>query len=73
MRINKLILGLIILALGLWGAVSWWWFLVDIIKGLVVVGLLGTGLILVGLGLISSPVSTSEIAVDKTYEEKMFP
>ena len=57
---NKIVVGLILLALGLWGAVAWWWFLVDIIKGLIVVGLLGTGLVMLGLGLMKSPESNSE-------------
>ena len=62
---NKVIVGLVLLALGLWGAVSWWWFLVDIIKGLIVVGLFGTGLVLVGLGLMATNKSSSEIAEHK--------
>jgi hypothetical protein len=48
---NKIAAGLVLLALALWGAVSWWWFLFDVLKGLVVVLLFLAGLLLVGLGV----------------------
>ncbi|MCB4756632.1 MAG: hypothetical protein LHV69_06320 [Elusimicrobia bacterium] len=48
---NKVATGLVLLAVSLWGAVSWWWFLWDVIKGLMVVVLFLAGLALIGLGL----------------------
>lgn len=58
---NRLVAGLILSAVGLWGAVSWWWFLVDVIKAITVVGLFGAGLILIGLGIksLTSPATES--------------
>ena len=48
---NKIAAGLVLLALALWGAVCWWWFLFDVIKGLVVVLSFLAGLLLIGLGV----------------------
>ena len=48
---EKIITGLVLLALGLWGAVAWWWFLVDIIKGVGVIAMYLAGAVLIGLGL----------------------
>ena len=48
---NKVAVGLVALALGIWGMVSWWWFLWDVLKGVAVIGLVVSGLLLVGLGL----------------------
>lgn len=48
---NKMITGLIMLAIGLWAVVSWWWFLWDIIRGLIAILLVFGGLILIGLGV----------------------
>lgn len=64
---NKLIVGLILVALGVWGASSWWWFLWDVIKGLVVVGLFGIGVLLIGLGALS--VTKSAPAKAKASQE----
>ena len=37
--------GAIALALGVWALASWWWFVVEIIQGLIVLGLvIGGGL-----------------------------
>jgi hypothetical protein len=47
---NKIIVGLILLGLGVWAGASWWWFLWDVIKGMAVVGMFGVGLVLIGLG-----------------------
>jgi hypothetical protein len=48
---NKVAMGLVFLALAIWGGVSWWWFLWDVLKGVLVLGLFASGLILVGLGV----------------------
>jgi len=48
---NKIIAGLIILAVGMWAAVTWWWFLLDILKGLAAIILVLGGLTLIALGI----------------------
>lgn len=48
---NKVAIGLVFLVLGIWGMVSWWWFLWDVIKGVAVIAFLVSGLLLVGLGV----------------------
>lgn len=48
---NKVAMGLVFLVFGIWGMVSWWWFLLDVIKGVAVVALMGSGLLLVGMGV----------------------
>jgi len=60
---NKIIAGLIILAVGLWAVVSWWWFIWDIIRGLIAILFVLGGLTLLGLGAKNSsrkPVGTKE-------------
>jgi len=48
---NKIIAGLVVLAMGLWAIVSWWWFIWDIIRGVIAVLFVLAGLTLIGLGL----------------------
>ena len=48
---NKVAMGLVFLALAVWGGVSWWWFLWDVIKGVAVLALFAAGMLLVGLGV----------------------
>ncbi|MBA7465661.1 hypothetical protein ES705_02314 [subsurface metagenome] len=48
---NKIIAGLVVLAIGLWAIVSWWWFIWDIIRGVIAVLFVLAGLTLIGLGL----------------------
>lgn len=48
---NKIIAGLVVLAIGLWAVVSWWWFIWDIARGLIAILLIFGGLTLVGLGV----------------------
>jgi len=48
---NKIIAGLIILAVGMWAAVTWWWFLLDILKGLAAIILVLGGFTLIALGI----------------------
>ena len=60
---NKIIAGLVLLAIGLWAIVSWWWFIWDIIKGLIAILFVLGGLTLLGLGAKNSsrkPVGTKE-------------
>ena len=64
---NKLIVGLIMVALGVWGASAWWWFLWDVIKGMSVVGLFGVGVILIGLGVTS--ITRADPAKAKAVQE----
>ncbi len=48
---NKIIAGLVVLAIGLWAIVSWWWFIWDIIRGVMAVLFVLAGLTLIGLGM----------------------
>ncbi len=48
---NKIIAGLVILAIGIWAIASWWWFIIDIIKGVIAILLVFSGLTLVSLGI----------------------
>jgi len=60
---NKIIAGLVLLAIGLWAIVSWWWFIWDIIKGLIAIFFVLGGLTLLGLGAKNSsrkPAETKE-------------
>ena len=59
---NRLIAGLILLAIGLWGATTWWWFIWDVLKGLIVIVFFLAGLIMVGSGVKSVTQSTPEPA-----------
>ena len=45
------IVGAIALALGVWAAASWWWFLVEIIQTLIALGLLIGGLLTVAIAI----------------------
>ncbi len=51
MKMDKVIAGLIVTAIGLWAMVSWWWFVTDVIKGLTAISLVLIGLIVIGLGV----------------------
>jgi len=57
---NKIIAGLIVLAVGLWAVVSWWWFVWDIIKGLIAILFVFGGLTLIGLGAKNSSRKPAE-------------
>ncbi|NIM03678.1 hypothetical protein GTN66_05980 [bacterium] len=51
---NKIIAGLVILAIGLWAVASWWWFLWDIIRAVIAILFVLSGVTLIGLGLKNS-------------------
>jgi len=57
---NKIIAGLVILAIGLWATVTWWWFVWDILRGLISVLLVIAGLTLIGLGARNTASKTAE-------------
>lgn len=57
---NKVIIGLVIFAVGLWALVSWWWFVMDVIKALFAIILILSGLTLVGLGVRNKSPQTHE-------------
>jgi len=60
---NKIIAGLVLTAIGLWAIVSWWWFIWDIIRGLIAIFFVLGGLTLLGLGVKNSgrkPSKTKE-------------
>lgn len=48
---NKIIAGLVVLAIGFWAVVSWWWFIWDIIRAVIAIIFVLGGLTLIGLGL----------------------
>lgn len=48
---DKVIAGIVLLALSVWGTVAWWWFIWDILRGLGIVALFAVGLLLVGSGI----------------------
>jgi len=43
------ITGAIVLGLGLWAMVSWWWFVAEIIQGLVALGLVIGGALAIAI------------------------
>ena len=45
------IAGAVSLALGAWALVSWWWFVVEIIQGLVAIGLVIAGALAIAIAL----------------------
>ena len=48
---NKIIIGLVVLGVGVWMTSTWWWFILDIVKGLFAVGMVLVGLTLIGIGV----------------------
>ncbi|MDH5662061.1 MAG: YdgA family protein [Elusimicrobiota bacterium] len=57
---NKIIAGLVVLAIGLWAVASWWWFLWDIIRGVMAILFVFSGVTLIGLGLKNSSKKPAE-------------
>ena len=57
---NKIIAGLVVLAIGLWAIVSWWWFIWDIIRAVIAVLFVLARLTLIGLGLKNSGKKPAE-------------
>ncbi len=51
MKMDRVIAGLIALAIGVWAVVSWWWFVTDVLKGLAAICLVLAGIVLIGLGV----------------------
>lgn len=43
--------GVVALALGVWGLVSWWWFVVEILQGLVALGLVVGGVLAIAIAI----------------------
>jgi hypothetical protein len=43
--------GAIALALGIWAMVYWWWFVVEIIQGLVALGLVVGGVLAIAIAI----------------------
>ncbi len=46
-----LIGGVIVLALGVWVSVCWWWIIEEIIEGLVALGLVVTGILTIAIAI----------------------
>ena len=51
MKMDKVIAGLVVTAIGIWAMVSWWWFVMDVVKGLTAIFIVIAGLTVVGLGV----------------------
>lgn len=51
---NKIIAGLVVLAIGFWAVASWWWFIWDIIRAVIAILFVLAGLTLIGLGVKNS-------------------
>ncbi|GAB0057866.1 Magnetosome protein MamI [Candidatus Magnetaquicoccaceae bacterium FCR-1] len=47
----KIVFGLIAIALGLWGVSTWWWSIVELLRGLVPMALLILGVVSLGAGV----------------------
>ncbi|NGZ07095.1 MAG: hypothetical protein G8237_12150 [Magnetococcales bacterium] len=47
----KIVFGLIAMALGLWGVSTWWWSIVELLRGLVPMALLILGIVSLGAGV----------------------
>lgn len=47
---NLIIGGVVAVLLGVWALVSWWWFLVEVIKGLITLLLIVGGVMTVAAG-----------------------
>lgn len=43
------IIGAVALVLGAWALVSWWWFIVEIIQGLIALGLIIGGVLAIAI------------------------
>ena len=43
------IIGAVVLGLGVWALVSWWWFVVEIIQGLIALGLVIGGALAIAI------------------------
>ncbi|MBF0273097.1 MAG: hypothetical protein HQL98_13690 [Magnetococcales bacterium] len=47
----RIVFGLISMALGLWGVATWWWSIVEMLRGLVPLLLVVLGLVALGAGV----------------------
>ncbi|MBF0213557.1 MAG: hypothetical protein HQM00_08335 [Magnetococcales bacterium] len=47
----KIVFGLIAMSLGLWGISTWWWSIVELLRGLVPLTLLILGIVSLGAGV----------------------
>ncbi len=45
------IIGAVALGLGVWALVSWWWFVVEIIQGLIALGLVVGGALAIAIAM----------------------
>ncbi len=50
-NMKLLIGGVIALALGIWALVYYWWFVVEIVQGLVALGLVVAGVLTIGIAI----------------------
>jgi len=43
--------GAIVLGLGVWAMASWWWFVVEIVQGLIALGLVAGGALAIAIAI----------------------
>ncbi|MGK5094572.1 magnetosome protein MamI [Deltaproteobacteria bacterium TL4] len=63
---TNVIVGVVACALGFWGLYTWWWSVVELLRGFAPVALVLFGIIAVGAGITAKRTSISD---DSTEEE----
>lgn len=66
----NIIVGLVAIALGLWGLSVWWWSVAELLRGLVPVVLILFGLVAVGAGVSIVREKGDEDATDEELEKR---
>ncbi|MBF0416674.1 MAG: hypothetical protein HQL86_00285 [Magnetococcales bacterium] len=65
----KIVFGLIAMALGLWGVSTWWWSIVELLRGLVPMALLILGIVSLGAGVTKIKKEQPTTPVDAELSE----
>ena len=66
----NIIVGLVAIALGLWGLSVWWWSVAELLRGLVPIVLILFGLVAVGAGVSIVREKDDEDATDEELEKE---
>lgn len=66
----NIIVGLVAIALGLWGLSVWWWSVAELLRGLVPIVLILFGLVAVGAGVSIVRENGDEDATDEELEKE---